>query len=263
MSSPRLGQRLSLISKSNIKYEGTLSNIDASQNTLTLANVTLFGTENRPSEKGFLPKSESVYEYIVFRGNDIKDLTVYNNPNAFPADPAIVTAGPPKLQHPQDDAMYGNQQLYNQPSYNQQHQPHHQYVGKGYEKERMRPVDDYSQRNSGGGGGYGGRKPYYNNNYNSNNNSNANHNHSGNGGYRRGGGGAGGGKGRRDYASHTGVEFANAKSDTMEMVCENKSPPSFMFAECPAMREGDQDCPSHLLLRWRALRESILLHKQR
>ncbi|KAJ9436429.1 hypothetical protein DIPPA_22940, partial [Diplonema papillatum] len=113
--------------------------------------------------------------------------------------------------------MYGNQQLYNQPSYNQQHQPHHQYVGKGYEKERMRPVDDYSQRNSGGGGGYGGRKPYYNNNYNSNNNSNANHNHSGNGGYRRGGGGAGGGKGRRDYASHTGVEFANAKSDTMEM----------------------------------------------
>lgn len=52
-----------------------------------------FGTENRPTAK-FVPPRDEVYEYIIFRANDIKDLIVDDpvaNASAL-ADPAIIQA---------------------------------------------------------------------------------------------------------------------------------------------------------------------------
>eukprot|EP01062_Namystynia_karyoxenos_P024745 TRINITY_DN1967_c0_g1_i1.p2 TRINITY_DN1967_c0_g1~~TRINITY_DN1967_c0_g1_i1.p2 ORF type:complete len:411 (+),score=86.13 TRINITY_DN1967_c0_g1_i1:120-1352(+) len=93
MASPKLGQRLSLISKSNIRYEGLLYAIDPEQNTVSLKNVRMFGTENRPTATP-IQASDDVYRFIVFKGSDIKDLTVFNDPkDAPPPDPAIVSAG--------------------------------------------------------------------------------------------------------------------------------------------------------------------------
>jgi hypothetical protein len=73
---PYIGSQISLISKSDIRYEGTLSSIDTSQHTVSLSNVRSFGTEGRRGDGREIPASNDIYEIIIFRGADIKDLTV-------------------------------------------------------------------------------------------------------------------------------------------------------------------------------------------
>lgn len=56
--------------------------------------VRSFGTEDRCKDKVIPPRKE-IYEYIVFRGQDIKDLNVFEPPDKQPAqqpqqDPAIL-----------------------------------------------------------------------------------------------------------------------------------------------------------------------------
>ena len=59
-------------------------------------SVRSFGTENRPTERPVAPRDE-VYEYIIFRGSDIKDIKVCEPPKPLPTlqgglpnDPAII-----------------------------------------------------------------------------------------------------------------------------------------------------------------------------
>jgi protein LSM14 len=90
---------------------GTLHEINSETSTVALENVSSFGTEGRKSDpKEEIPPSDSVYEYIVFRGSDVKDLRIEEAPAArenippqVPNDPAILgvsgnvptrTAGP-------------------------------------------------------------------------------------------------------------------------------------------------------------------------
>ena len=49
------GSRIRLISKSEIRYEGTLSQIDPVGNTVSLKNVRMHGTEGRPAEHQIPP----------------------------------------------------------------------------------------------------------------------------------------------------------------------------------------------------------------
>ncbi|PHH92588.1 hypothetical protein CDD83_6649 [Cordyceps sp. RAO-2017] len=96
-----LGSRISLISKSDIRYVGTLHEINSDESTVSLENVRSFGTEGRrgrPEEE--IAPSDQVYEYIVFRGSDVKDLRIEEHPTVkenkppppMPDDPAIVGA---------------------------------------------------------------------------------------------------------------------------------------------------------------------------
>ncbi|KAI1106827.1 Scd6-like Sm domain-containing protein [Jackrogersella minutella] len=96
-----LGSRISLISKSDIRYSGILHEINSEESTVSLENVRSFGTEGRkgnPDEE--IAPSDQVYEYIVFRGSDVKDLRIEqapappkeNQPPKVPDDPAIVGA---------------------------------------------------------------------------------------------------------------------------------------------------------------------------
>lgn len=66
---------------------------------MSLENVRSFGSEGRkgnPEEE--IAPSDQVYEYIVFRGSDVKDLRIEEHPNvkenqppAPPDDPAIMS----------------------------------------------------------------------------------------------------------------------------------------------------------------------------
>lgn len=56
-------------------------------------SVRSFGTEDRAASKIIPPRSE-VYEFIIFRGSDIKDLNVSEmpeEPSSPPQDPAILS----------------------------------------------------------------------------------------------------------------------------------------------------------------------------
>ncbi|KAI3319080.1 hypothetical protein HD806DRAFT_539464 [Xylariaceae sp. AK1471] len=96
-----LGSRISLISKSDIRYSGVLHEINSEESTVSLENVKSYGTEGRrgnPSDE--VAASDQIYEYIVFRGSDVKDLRIEqapaapkeNQPPQVPDDPAIVGA---------------------------------------------------------------------------------------------------------------------------------------------------------------------------
>lgn len=99
-----IGARISLISKSNIRYVGTLHEINSETSTVALEQVTSHGTEGRRDGVDEITGSSNVYEYIVFRGSDVKDLRIEEQPVKKPMqldDPAILgQARPTYAQHP-------------------------------------------------------------------------------------------------------------------------------------------------------------------
>lgn len=86
---PEIGSKISLISKADIRYEGRLFTVDPQECTIALANVRSFGTEDRETQYPIAPQSQ-VYDYILFRGSDIKNIRVVNNVPLMPNDPAIM-----------------------------------------------------------------------------------------------------------------------------------------------------------------------------
>lgn len=62
-----------------------------------LISVRSFGTEDRETQYPVAPQNQ-VYDYILFRGSDIKDIRVVNNVSTLPNDPAIMQLSvPPSL----------------------------------------------------------------------------------------------------------------------------------------------------------------------
>jgi protein LSM14 len=111
---PYIGSRISLISKSEIRYEGILYVINTEESTIALQNVRGFGTEGRT--KPDVPPTDEVYDFIIFRGEDIKDLTVLEGSATKPSqravleDPAVVSVGPERKRAPEVQSQHASRQ---------------------------------------------------------------------------------------------------------------------------------------------------------
>ena len=71
--------------------------ISSENSTVALEQVVSFGTEGRRTDDE-VPASDNVYEYIVFRGSDVKDLRIEEGPREN---------NPPPPQVPDDPAILG------------------------------------------------------------------------------------------------------------------------------------------------------------
>ena len=75
---PYIGVPITIISKAEIRYEGILYAINPTEHTVSLTQVRSFGTEDRKPNPQFIPPSDELYEFIIFKGSEIKDLQVLN-----------------------------------------------------------------------------------------------------------------------------------------------------------------------------------------
>ncbi|KAL7701689.1 hypothetical protein N2W54_007255 [Lotmaria passim] len=189
-----VGDVINLVSKSEIRYVGQLHSINTDENTVSLSNVRIFGTEGRKGGVCEVPPTDQVFEFIVFRGSDIKDLTVFRDGNSPQAlDPAIVEVHAPQRGRggrTSGTAVSGGS------------------TGNG--GRGGRGTYDESQSYSRGSGGNSRRGNYGGGRYHNNN-----RNHHGNYGGGRGSGA--GGNYRRNFRDmHTGQDFQPAAGGQVE-----------------------------------------------
>ncbi|MCD7450836.1 Protein LSM14 A [Datura stramonium] len=90
-----IGSLISLTSKSEVRYEGYLFYLNPHDSTIGLRHVRSFGTEERCKSMPLISMSDKIYDYIYFRGSDLKDLKVISSPSprsalVVPEDPAIM-----------------------------------------------------------------------------------------------------------------------------------------------------------------------------
>ncbi|KAF0693314.1 Aste57867_15718 [Aphanomyces stellatus] len=95
---PYIGSRISLISKTDIRYEGLLFNIDTRQSMVALQNVRSFGTEGRRPDH--IPPSDTVLQYATFKASEIKDLHVCEAAAPPPLPSKHVAPPPPPMSPP-------------------------------------------------------------------------------------------------------------------------------------------------------------------
>lgn len=70
-----IGSKISIITHEELRYEGRLFNLNTEDSSIVLENVRCMGTEMR-GKNGEVPPSNTVHDYMVFKADDIKDISV-------------------------------------------------------------------------------------------------------------------------------------------------------------------------------------------
>eukprot|EP00298_Acanthocystis_sp_HF-20_P012019 c19682_g1_i2.p1 GENE.c19682_g1_i2~~c19682_g1_i2.p1 ORF type:complete len:322 (-),score=115.12 c19682_g1_i2:32-997(-) len=137
-----IGSRISLISSSDIRYEGTLYQVNTEEATVTLQNVQAFGTEDRALNATGFPKvapAAAIYEFIIFRASDIKDIALCDF-----QDPAIVGMGKSSADVPTQPTQVPPS---NQSAPSQQQQPQQQQQQQ-LEQQQLQQKQHQNQQQS-------------------------------------------------------------------------------------------------------------------
>ncbi len=72
---------MSLITNAQVRYEGTLSEVDPIKKSMTLIKVTSFGTEGRRNGVNEIPLCEGQIEGVAFKVDQIKDFNIISKPD--------------------------------------------------------------------------------------------------------------------------------------------------------------------------------------
>ena len=70
------GKRVRVLTKAQVRYEGTVLKIDKKERALHLQNVKQFGTEGRRGGVNEIPAQENVLEEILFRINLVENFFI-------------------------------------------------------------------------------------------------------------------------------------------------------------------------------------------
>jgi len=107
---PYIGSKISLITTSDMRYEGFLRTLNREESTIAVESVRSFGTEGRADQtrgQTEIPVSNEIYDFIVFRGKDLKDLTVLQGIPENAPQPQPAPATRPPAQSPHMQGSYG------------------------------------------------------------------------------------------------------------------------------------------------------------
>lgn len=110
--------KFSIISKSGVRYVGFLLGIEGEQKTLSFEKVISYGSEGRIGNGRDIPPSNNVFDFIIFKAEEIAHLKLIEPPPTPPqneifTDPAIVQTGPKST--PGDNSSLQNN---TRPNYN-------------------------------------------------------------------------------------------------------------------------------------------------
>lgn len=200
---PYIGAHVTLISSLDVRYEGVLFTIDPNESTVALQEVRCLGTEERQTGEKAIEKSDTVYEFIIFRGENIKSICLSNKgqkQNKKPInDPSIIKVGEVrepsrKTVTPMPSGQESNtlrpQQSYDsyQQREPQQYQPHRrpqQHWSQHRQPQRNNHYNNRRQHHQQYNNNYNPQRRGYNNYQHRRGGYNRNYNQGPRGGYRR------------------------------------------------------------------------------
>lgn len=110
MSANILGSYLSVITKANSRYEGTLTEVDRVKKTMSLRDVRNMGTEGRRDGVNEIPRAEGILGNVKFRVDLIASFEIIKKPteesqNEEEDDPAIVESQTPEVEEDEDSEI--------------------------------------------------------------------------------------------------------------------------------------------------------------
>ena len=92
MSSDIIGKTLSLVTKAHSRYQGTL--VDTIKKTMSLKQVTNYGTEGRRNGQNEIPPSDNILGLVKFKVELIEKFDIVPKEPKDEVDPAIAEITP-------------------------------------------------------------------------------------------------------------------------------------------------------------------------